>query len=59
MSDHEIYVPNGAQIRAARSFLAGADWTSGAHEHVVRFHPTFCFMQPWANAALAAWALDH
>jgi hypothetical protein len=27
--------------------------------HTVRFHPSFCFMQPWAIAALGAWALEQ
>lgn len=59
MADREIFVPNSAAIRAARSFLANADWTTGTHEHTVRFHPSFCFMQPWTIAGLAAWAADH
>ena len=59
MASGVIFVPNSAAIRAARSFLGSADWTSEPHEHTVRFHPRFCFMQPWAIAALAAWGLDH
>ncbi len=59
MEAREIFVPNGAAIRNARSFLADANWATGQHEHTVRFHPKFCFMQPWAISALAAWALEH
>ena len=52
-------MPNSASIHTARAFLADADWSTGSHEHSVRFHPSFCFMQPWTIAVLAAWALAH
>ncbi len=60
MARAEIFVPNnGGGIRAARNFLGNVDWSTGPHDRIVRFHPGFCFMQPWSIAALAAWALDH
>ena len=55
----EVAIPNSAVIRMARGFMARADWTieEGGHT-VVRFHPSWCHMQPWVLCALAAWGIE-
>jgi hypothetical protein len=55
---HLIEIPNSAVVKQARGFMAKTDWriAEGATT-VIRFHPSWCHMQPWVLCALGAWAL--
>jgi anti-sigma regulatory factor (Ser/Thr protein kinase) len=53
-----IQVPNAAAVRQASSFLSGPDWRLNGETRNISFHPGYCHMQPWALAAIAAWALE-
>lgn len=56
---HIIEIPNSAVIRMARGFLSRVDWEiDGGGQTVVRFHPSWCHMQPWVLCALGAWGLE-
>jgi len=58
MEERVIAVPNAAAVRQASSFLSGPDWRLYPGTATISFHPSYCHMQPWALAALAAWALE-
>lgn len=54
--EQRIEVPNGASIHAVRSFLnRNAFFPLNPAAFVVRFHPRFVYLQPFALAMLAAW----
>jgi hypothetical protein len=55
---HLLAIPNSAVIKQASGFMTRMDWTTSPGEQVViRFHPSWCHMQPWVICALGAWAL--
>lgn len=57
-AERVILVPNSAVLRNAPSFMDASDWTlERGSSVVVRFHGTWCHMQPWLLAALGAWGL--
>jgi hypothetical protein len=51
----EIVLPNSAAIRAPGHAVGGADWTIHQGSTAIRFHPNWCYLQPWVLAALASW----
>lgn len=54
-----IEVPNAAAIRQAGSFLRNKDWKLRTEDPaIIRFHPSYCHMQPWVLAALSAWSTE-